>query len=118
VIAISGQGTIYPSRLFNGSNQYQGQLQFFIDDTWQPVCYSDSLTSYTAISLCRHLGFKIALSTYEIAYSGDDAAFDYIYCYSNDISNCYYTNHTTGQCDSNATLGIACSDGRCICVTV
>ena len=105
------------SRLFNGSNQYEGQLQLLVNGTWRPICSSD-INSITANRVCQSAGFKVAVRVIDYPYTGVDAIYDDIYCYTNfgtnrNLSDCYTTEHTAGQqCNSNATLGLVCSDGE------
>lgn len=106
------------SRLFNGTNQYEGQLQLFINGTWRPAVCSSNVDSFTGNRLCQLLGFKVAVRRYDYPYTGMDAIYDYALCYPNsgtsrNLSDCYTTEHTAGQqCDSSATLGLVCSDGQ------
>lgn len=115
--AIAQDISINSSRLFNGTNQYEGQLQLRINGTWRPVCYS-SINSITGNRLCRSVGFTIAVRSFEYPYNGVDAIFDQISCYtsfgrSRNLSDCYTTTHTPDQrCSTSTTLGLVCSDGQ------
>ena len=108
---------INSSRLFNGTNQYEGQLQLLINGTWRPVCYS-SVNSITGNRLCQSVGFTIAVRSFEYPYNEVDAIFDRITCYTNfgsnrNLSDCFTTVHPADQqCDTSTTLGLVCSDGQ------
>ena len=117
LLSAAQDSTVSSSRLRNGTNQYEGQLQLLVNGTWRPVCYSYT-DSQTGNRLCRFLGFTIAIRTFEYPYDGVDAIFDQITCFANfgssrNLSDCYTTQHATGQqCSTNTTLGLVCSDGK------
>ena len=105
------------SRLFNGSNQYEGQLQLLVNGTWKPICSTD-VNSITANRVCQSVGFKVAVRVFDYPYSGVDAVYDDIYCTTNsgtvrNLSDCFTTDHAAGQrCNSYTTLGFVCTDGE------
>lgn len=113
---VAQDNEINSSRLFNGTNQYEGQVQLLVNGTWRPVCSSD-INSITGNRFCQYMGFKIAIRAFDYPYTGLDAIYDQVYCYTNfgsnrNLSDCYTTEHTVGQqCDSSTTLGLVCSDG-------
>lgn len=67
------------------------------------------------------MGFKVAIRVFDYAYSGTDAIYDQVLCYTNffgstskNLSDCYVSEHMAGEpCSSNTTLGLVCSDGTC-----
>ena len=113
-LVVAQDSSVNSSRLFNGTSQYEGQLQLLVNDTWRPLCYS-SINSVTANHLCRLVGHTIAVRSFDYPYTEVDAIYDQIACYGSNrnLSGCYTTGHAVGQqCATNSTLGLVCSDGE------
>ena len=110
----------YPVRLHGGHDQYSGEVQVYVNNTWGGFC-AGLISFSTAHLLCKTLGFKIMEEVYNINNTSTPLFADFLYCsgyrsryISNyDIFNCSWFLHTDdSDClHGNETAGIVCSDG-------
>ncbi|XP_060566618.1 deleted in malignant brain tumors 1 protein-like [Ruditapes philippinarum] len=106
-------------RLVNGSNQYEGRLEIWHDESWGTVC-DDSFTVLSASVVCKMLNYQHTNPlVFGSAHFGEGTIpihLDDVQCTGTEISltQCQHRGFGTHNCGHGEDVGISCTPVRLV----